>query len=240
MSGTFTKEALVAHEQWLARGKQGAGRFVVEGSSVGGLQLGSLKLAGARLVRVDFERSRLDFADLRGAELVACTAMQANFEHAKLDGATLERCTFSDARMILSNFADGRITGGDFRRANADRGAWNRIKIKNADLRELKFGDCVLDGAVLEGCDLRDAKLGRVTPVLRSLCSTMNTTFLRCDLRGANLEGRRLDGTRFIECKLANVQGKPLIEGSVVIERPDFSGDASLRTAAELEARWRS
>jgi uncharacterized protein YjbI with pentapeptide repeats len=238
--GTITGEKLKAHEAWIARGQKGDGRLVVENASAGGLKLGNVKLSGARLTRISFDGATVDFARFLGTELVECTAVGTNFAHTNFDGATLDRCTFDRARMTLSDFKDGKVTGGSFRGATADRGAWNRIVIKGANLQELEFGDCVLDGAILEDCDLRQANFGRVTPSL-DLCSMLNTTLRRCDLRGSIFDGRRLDGTRFIDCKFAGITGNPAIEGNYVVERPDFSarGDGSdIRSAAEVYAIW--
>jgi len=237
----FGSESLAAHKQWLQRGRTGEGRMVLEDEQLGDLRIGDVKLAGARLVRVRLDRVVADFADLRGAELVDCSAEGSNFTHAKLDDAVLEGCRFTAARMALTSLCDARIEGGVFREASADRGSWNRLTARRVDFRDTLFGDCILDGALLEDCDLRGARLGRVHELLTDLCSTMNTTFRRCDLRGADLAGRRFDGTRFIDCKLAGVTGVPVIEGDYLVERPDFSaaGDGSdVRTAAAVHALW--
>jgi uncharacterized protein YjbI with pentapeptide repeats len=240
-AATLTRESLKAHAEWVARGKEGDGRLVLEGTGVGGLSLGNVKLQGSRLVRVSFDRARVDFAKFEGAELVECTAEKTNFAHTNFDSVIFERCKFSGAGMVLTDCNDATFTGGDFQRINADRGMWIRSKLRGVDFREARFGDCVLDAAVLEDCDLRDADLSRVTAGLKRLCSTMNATFRRCDLRGANFAGRRLDGTRFLDCKFAGVRGTPLIEGTYTVERPDFSaaGDGSdVRTDAAVFAIW--
>jgi uncharacterized protein YjbI with pentapeptide repeats len=237
----FSRALLDAHKQWLARGRTGAGRMVLDGASLGGLKLGSVKLGGARLTRVTLDGATMDFCNLAGAELIDCSAVQTNFSHSILDGALLQRCRFERAALGLCDLVDTRIEGGSFRGAGADRGKWQRVTASGADFRDVRFGDAILDGSRFEGCDFRDADLGRITPALREITSTFNTSFIRCDLRGARLEGRRLDGTRFIDCKLAGVVGKPVIEGNYVVERPDFSasGDGSdVRTAAAVQALW--
>jgi uncharacterized protein YjbI with pentapeptide repeats len=232
----FTTAALTDHREWIARGRRGPGRLVIEDASVGPLGLGVAKLGGARLLRVKFFNHKVDFANLSGAELVECIGQGTDFTDAILDGATLDRCTFEKSHFGLTDFHDGRILGGSFRGSTADRGLWNRVRIKDADLRSFRFGDCVLDGAVLEDCDLRDADLHCITPVLESLCSTLNATFLRCDLRGANIDQRRFDNTRFVDCKLHGLIGASRLEGPnpYTLENCDFSaaGDGSdLRTS---------
>lgn len=227
----LTKPALVAHKEWLARGKTGAGRLVAEGASVGPLGMSSAKLGGARLVKVRFFDHRVDFANLAEAELVECTGKGTNFTHAIFDGATLEACSFPKSHFGLTDFKDAKILGGDYQGSTADRGSWNRVRIKKADLRRFRFGDCILDGAVLEDCDLREADLHCISPYLATLCSTMNATFIRCDLRGANIDQRRFDNTRFVDCKLAGLVGTPRLEGATpyTLENCDFSpaGDGS-------------
>jgi uncharacterized protein YjbI with pentapeptide repeats len=197
----FTKDAVAAHAAWLARGKSGAGRLVLEGTSLGGMTLGDLKVQGARFVDVSFDKCRLDFARFDDAELVGCRAVATNFARANLDRATFERCRFERATMVLSDMRDARVTGGDWREVDADRGAWQRSKFSHVDFQNARFGDCALDAARFEDCDLRGADLARRTQ-LPAAATTHNASFVRCDLRGAKLDGRRLDGTRFLDCKL--------------------------------------
>jgi uncharacterized protein YjbI with pentapeptide repeats len=217
----FDRAALDAHKQWLARGQQGEGRLVVEGIGLAGLKLGSSKLGGARLVRVDLDRAVLDFANLKGAELVDCSAIGTNFAHAIFDDAVLERCKFERADLGLCDLKDVRIVGGSFARAGADRSVWNRAYAGRVDFRDMLFGDAVLDGVVFEDCDMRGADLSRVNEVLRGLCTTLNATFRRCDLRGAKIEGRRLDNTEFVDCQLAGIVGMPVIEGPYTVTGGD-------------------
>lgn len=227
----FSREALDAHKRWLAAGRSGPGRLVLEGTGLGGMKLGSSKLGGARLVRVDLDGATLDFSNLAGAELVDCTAVGANFAHSVFDDAVLERCRFERAELGLCDLRDVRIDGGRFGKLSADRAVWNRAQVRGVDLRDALLGDSVLDGAVFEDCDLRGADLSRVTAALRELCSTLNATFRRCDLRGARIEGRRLDNTRFIDCKLAGITGVPVLEGTYLIENCDLSASA-------VQAMW--
>jgi hypothetical protein len=147
---SFGRDALEAHQQWLARGKQGAGRLVIQDTSVGGLPLGNLKVSAAKLTRVGFDRAKVDFADFVDAELTECTAQAANFAHTKFDRARLDRCNFEGAGLVLTDFVGARVTGGDFRAINADRGAWSGVVLAGVDLRKARFGDCVLDGATVE------------------------------------------------------------------------------------------
>lgn len=238
---SFGREVLKAHEAWLARGRTGDGRLVLENAGIGGMALGNLKIDAVRLVHVSFDGGTVDFASLRGAELIDCSAERTNFSHSVFDEASLVRCRFGRASLVHADLKDVRIEGGDFRACNADRGRWNRVKATGVDFRGMRFGDCVLDAVIFEGCDLRDANLSRIQDILTELCSTLNATFRRCDLRGASFEGRRFDNTKFIECAFAGVKGKPRLEGGYTVERPDFSpaGDGSdIRGPEAVYALW--
>jgi uncharacterized protein YjbI with pentapeptide repeats len=223
----FTKENLDAHKAWLARGKTGGGRLVLEDTSVGGLPLGNLNVQSARLVKVSFRGSRVDFAHFEDAELVECSAIDTNFAHTIFDRAKLERCIFDRAGLVLTDFHDARVTGGSFVDATMDRSTWLRMIVADCDLHDARFGDCVLDGTRFEGCNLRDANLARKSTL--PMCTTTNTTFVRCDLRGAKLAGRRFDRTSFIDCQLDGLDGKPDLVGPVTIQGPG---------ADALRARW--
>ena len=237
----FGREALEAHAKWWARGRFGPGRLELEDVGLDDLRLGTTRLSAARLIRCKLSRTVLDFAHLEEAELIECTGEQPVLAHAALDAARLIRCRLWRARLTLARLEDVEIEGGSLERMSADRAACNRLKARGVHLRDAFFGDAVLDGAYFEDCDLRGADLSRQTPALITLCSTFNTTFVRCDLRGVNLDGRRLDGTVFIDCKMADLRGTPVIAGEYVVERPDLSaaGDGSdVRTGDELYRRW--
>lgn len=122
----------------------------------------------------------------------------------------------------LTDFKDGVVIDTSLYEANANRSMWHGIQLTRCNMRDMRIGDCVLDGAVLEDCDLRGANLSRIDDGL-PLCTTKGTIFRRCDLRGAHLDGRRLDGTKFIDCQLAGHHGKPAIEGSYSVEGGDMS-----------------
>jgi uncharacterized protein YjbI with pentapeptide repeats len=235
----LSREALAAHRAWLDRGRTGAGRLELANDGVGGLPLGNLEVSYARLVRVNLTKSTVDFAKLVGAELIECTAEETNFAHSKFDEATLTDCELAGAKLVLTDFKSTRIEGGDFRRIDADRGLWIGARLLRTDFRDARFGDCVLDDAVIEWCDLRGASFARVSTL--DLCTTRRTTFRDCDLRGADFTKRRFEDTTFVRCKLAGVKGKPAIEGPYRVEQPDFSevGDGSdVRSAEAVYALW--
>ncbi len=65
------------------------------------------------------------------------------------------------------------------------------------------------------------------------LARTTRTRFERCDLRGAKIDRRRLDGTVFDRCRMAGLTGKPDSQGPYSISEP-FGA-----TVDEIEAGWR-
>jgi uncharacterized protein YjbI with pentapeptide repeats len=226
----MTKDAIAAHGRWLTRGRSGLHRLVVEDDSVGGLPLGNLNVAAAKLTRVSFDGSRVDFAHFEDAELIACSAIKTNFGHSVFDRARLDGCNFESASLYLTDFQDAVLVGTSLYAATANRGMWRRVRLSRCDMRDMRIGDCRLDGAVIEDCDLRGANLGRIEASL-DLCTTTGAVFRRCDLRGAHVEGRRLNDTKFIDCQLAGIRGKPAIEGSYDVA----GGDTPM---AEIVKLW--
>ena len=238
-SQTVSQQELEAHRRWLARGSSGKGRLVLESASLAGMKLAGVRLGGASLTRVDLDLATLENANLAGAELTECTARGANLANATLDAATLTGCRFDGAFLILCDLIGVTIAGGSFRDAAADRARWNDARIHRASFRDAQLGDSVLDGALFEDCDLRKIDLAHVTEALRDVCTTFGTSFVRCDLRGANFAGRCLDCTRFIDCKLAGITGVPIVESPCVVTGADFTGaDGAIDrdTAAAVEA----
>ncbi len=240
-AAALTGERVVAHERWLKAGKLGAGRLELEDASLSDMRLGSSKLSGARLVRCRMDRSYFDHARFEGTELIECTGDHAVFHFAHCAGARLTECRFTKCNFRLGELQDMEITGGSLAGSVSDRASWNRLRAVKVDFRGHVFADAILDGAYFEDCDLRDADLARVATNLRALGSSLNTTFVRCDLRGMKIAGRRFMGTTFVDCKMAGISGTPVIEGDVDIERADLSvaGDGSqVRGLDAFRAAW--
>ena len=72
--------------------------------------------------------------------------------------------------------------------------------------------------------------LGRKDSTL-DLARCRGARFERCDFRGANLDGLRLDNTTFDQCLFFDITGKPKLEGPVTLIDPDGS---EIREPAEV------
>ena len=230
---SLDERSLKEHAAWLARGKTGDGRLMLDGARVGPLGLGAANLEGARLVRVKFFGHKADFAKFIEAERYGCDGAGTNFGHAIFDRARFEHCTFTRSHFVLTDFIDGRVVGGSLAGSTASRGRWHRVRFLGTDLRKVRFCDTILDGAQFEDCDLREADLRSMNPELSALGSTFNATFTRCDLRDAKIDLRRFHGTSFVECKLSGMSGKPRLDGPIAyrVHACDLSAD-------EVRAMW--
>ena len=110
-------------------------------------------------------------------------------------------------------------------------------RFAQVDLAGARFCDTLLDDAVFEDCDLREADFGVKNELFADRNSTTNTIFRRCDLRGAKFAGRQLTGTEFVDCKLHNVGGAAKLR-SIKVSGADLSpnGDGSvIGTSAQVE-----
>ncbi len=89
-------ERLRAHAEWLARGRTGAGRLVVDGETLTG---------------------SLEQADLRGAEFQQASLVGVSLLRARLDGARLRRCGLERTDLRHASLIEARFEDCDLRRA---------------------------------------------------------------------------------------------------------------------------
>jgi uncharacterized protein YjbI with pentapeptide repeats len=238
---SLDKRAQAAHEAWLARGKVGEGRLVVEGENLRGARARG-DLGGARFVRCDLSDCAFPLNDMGRIELVECTLQRANLQSARCHESIVERSSFAEANLRLARLVSARVTGGDFTGARLENSVWTGARVTGVDLRGAILTDALLCGAAFVGCDLRGADLRRVDLAL-DLGKAHGTTFEECDLRGALIDGRRLSDATFRRCKLHGLVGKPVLEGAIESIDSDLSaeGDGSaMANSAELAAWWRA
>jgi len=138
------------------------------GVSVKGAFLNNLDLEGAKLNHANFQEAGLDGANLQDAEL-----WRANLRGAFL-GASLDEKGNLDRRVQLD---DANLDEADLR--DAYLGHDPSIKDDEASLQNTSLKFANLQGAVLEGVDLRKAKLG-------------DANLQQASLRGADLQGASL------------------------------------------------
>ena len=237
--GALDRASLMAHAQWLREGKRGAGRLDVIGYNAKGQRYGGAGFEGARLERVNFDSALLDAARMIDAELVDVSAQSAVCTSLKLTGARVTGGTFARAQLALAAFDAAIIDETTFDEANLDRSTWAAASVTAAGFDNCVFGNAWLDGGRFRGCTFRKADLRLLTEGIR--CTTRGAIFEDCDLRFTRWDGRNLDGTSFVRCKLHGITGIPASLVGVRIEAPDLSvdGDGSdIADADDVIALW--
>lgn len=207
--------AIRAHEDWARRGRSGTGRIVARAAKLDRMALRGAKLAAIQLTEGVLDRANLSYADLADAELVRCSLAGTGLTSAQLPRAKLTGCTLTKADLRLAVMQEAVADGGDWRGVQADRGDWTGARLRGVDLRDAVLGDVVLDSAIFDDCDLREAKLARVTPAAKLLGRAHDTRFVGCDLRGVTIGGRVLARVTFERCRVGGMVGKPALEGPV-------------------------
>jgi uncharacterized protein YjbI with pentapeptide repeats len=218
-----------AHAAWLERGRTGDGRLVLSRAKLTGAPARAAKIPAARFESCKLSKIDLSVSTLSEAELIDCLCDKASFRRAYLDGALLERCVLFDADLRLADLPRSKIVLCDLGLANLDRADLDGAQVEDSSFEGALIGDAKLDRAVFVDCDFRDTDLSRREPRL-PLCSTTDTWFIRCDFRGARLDGRRLAGTVFESCRFRGVQGQPALEAPITVHDADVDVLAIWRT----------
>jgi uncharacterized protein YjbI with pentapeptide repeats len=228
---SMDKDVLIEHEDWVARGKSGPGRLALEDQNLQGARV-PRAFPCARFVRCDLTEAAFPLLRLDELELIDCRLDRAVLNSTSFDRASIAGTSFTGASLQLADFNSARIANSNFNEANLERAFFVGATIEHTTFTKARLADAVLDDAHLIDCDLRDCDLSRVESVL-DLARTSRTRFVRCDLRGANISGRRLDGTVFDHCRMMGMIGKPeIVSAHSVTEPTDM-------TIQEIEAAWR-
>ncbi len=225
------RERLRKHRRWAEGGRQGAGRLELDGTNLDKAPFSGVYLVAARLVRCDMAHADLSLASLDEVELEDCRAEEVIFAQAHMKSARIRGGRFVRADCRLTRFDGAQISAGDWSEGRFDRAHFEGSVWTDVVLARAPFWDATMTEGHLIGCDLRAADLSQRDPKM-DLARTKNTVFERCDLRGVNWAGRKLDGTRFIDCQLAESIGRPVLEGAISV----VGGDVS---QADLLARWK-
>lgn len=225
------KDVLRAHEGWLASGKSGPGRLVLEDQNLQAARA-PLMFPAARFVRCDLSKAAFPLFTFDEIELVDCklddaTLNSTDFKHALITGTT-----FSRAALQLTHFDHAQLRDCSFVEADLERGRFVGVALERVSFARARLVDAVFDDARLIDCDLRGCDLSRAE-VRGNLALTTRARFERCDLRGVKLDGRRLDGTVFDHCRMDGMTGKPDIEAPYSIVTPVGA------TVEQIEASWR-
>ena len=212
------KAALKAHQAWLASGKAGPGRLVLEDRNLAGAQTAQM-FPGARFVRCDLSKASFPIFKLDELELVACKLDDANLQQTHLERAIIDSTTFTRANLRVADFSHATIRGGSFAGADLERAFFVGATLEGVDFAGARLVDAVFDDARLIDCNLRGCDLSRADRAL-DLARTTRTRFERCDLRETRFDGRRLDGAVFDGCQMSGIHGTPEIRGPYAIESP--------------------
>ena len=216
----FTRARLSAHEEWLDGGRNGPGRFELEGLNLGDARSGGV-LSGARWVRCDLGGAVLELSEMRETELMECLFREANLRGCDLEGATLQACRFSQANLRMIDLVAAQVRECDFGEAQLERSSWTGSVIERCGFAGACLQDSVFDQAQFSDCDFRSSDLSWTQGP--PLGTARKTRFVRCDFRGADFSRLRLTDTFFQQCGFHGVKGKPSVQGLCLITNPDFS-----------------
>jgi uncharacterized protein YjbI with pentapeptide repeats len=221
-------EAQRAHFQWDTTGRDGPGRLVLVDATVDHAQLegGYLHRAvmkGCRFARPNLQGSGLEDAELRDCVFDDGALGMGDWDRANVWGGTFTRCMFD-----LTHLDGASLQGTTFHRCSFARVTWDGARLTHVDLGGAVLTDGRFDGAVFTGCNLAQADFSRTLPLPRGRQRAVarDAVFERCDLRGANLEGLLLGNTRFLECRMEGVRGRPILEGRCEMTTVDVPAHA--------------
>jgi uncharacterized protein YjbI with pentapeptide repeats len=231
------RQILREHLKWAH--SQGGTRLDLQDCNLDGMLARGTQLYTARFQRCTFVQANLSYSELSDMELEDCVLDRACFVSSDMNRSRLYRCRFVEADLRITRLKMTDIVGSDFSGALLDRADFTSAILKETSFRGAFFYDATLDDAYVGYCDWRDADLG--FQYMAHLCTAKNTWFFRCDFRGTNLAGRRLQDARFTECRFYGVRGQPVIAGSCTIGRPNLSpldGGEELGTADQVLQMW--
>jgi uncharacterized protein YjbI with pentapeptide repeats len=231
--GAMTPSTLLAHSRWVSRGRAGEGRLVVEHADLAGRNMGSPCIDFARLVDCDFTGAVFGgLAVFDDAELERVTLVRAHLDAASFVRATIREGDWSEATLSRTNFKGATLAGTDLTRADLSRSVWADAKVVGVRFGAAVLANANLDGAVFEGCDLREAKLAPTSPLPASTCR--GARFVDCDLRASDWTGRDTTGATFVGCDLADARGLDVAAAAREALAEPFGVAAELRALLAL------
>jgi hypothetical protein len=164
--------------------------------------LSRLVLCKAELDSVNFFRTRLCGADLRGAVLSGATLVDADFTRSNLSTAQLDstigmRVNMTESTVVETTFNRSSLSDARFTGANALRARFSGTDLTSADFSNVTathaiFTDATLVNASFRGADLTDASLA-------------GANLVGVDFTGAVLTRTSFAGARMARCVFCNV-----------------------------------
>lgn len=233
----INRQVLRDHLKWIRN--QGGTRLALRNCNLDDLPARGTQLNKARFERCTFRRADLSYSQLADMELEDCVLDHASFISSDMDRSHLYRCRFAKADLRITRLRMADIVGSDFSGALLDRADFKSAILKETSFRGALVYDATLDDAYVGDCNWCNADLS--LQKMDNLCTTTGIWFFRCDLRGVNLQGRRLKNTRFTECRFYGIHGQPVLEGTCIIEQPNFAPDKDgedIGTADRVLQMW--
>jgi uncharacterized protein YjbI with pentapeptide repeats len=227
------KKKLVDHLRWLKQGKRGSGQLVLEGADLRDKRLDAVDISGAQFVRCKFDGANMSFLTFDDGEMVECTGLKGKLLRSRYRRTYLKECCFIDCDLRMNYFEDAHISGGDWSRCLLERAGFEKARVEKVRFSDGNLKDTTWDGANVLDCSFEAADLSDAKSKERFiLARAYGARFVRCDFRGAKLEGWRLKDTVFDHCRFEGATGRPSLEGTVELIACD-------RTTEQMLAQWR-
>lgn len=136
-----------------------------------------------------FEGANAEYTTFGQAVWDRVHARGARLAHTTWEQAELVECDLRGSDLRLGKLDRVVVTGGEWDRVTADRAMVRHAWFESVSLRDAVLVDARLEGTTFLECDLRGADL-RGTDNLVGYGSHRGTRFVRCDLRDTRWDGR--------------------------------------------------
>ncbi|RAU29932.1 hypothetical protein DBY66_014105 [Pantoea sp. RIT413] len=178
---------------------------------------------------INFDKSKLNSANLIRKNLAGCSFNKAWFKDAKMTGINLERSWLKGAHLKRANLENANmerallekaylkhaiLNNANLKRARFSEAVMNNISLQYADLQHADLSDADLRGADLRNADLRNAIL-------------INADLTGADLRGAILTNADLSCARLTGANLSEIEFNGVLLGGTnfskaILRKTDF------------------
>jgi uncharacterized protein YjbI with pentapeptide repeats len=203
--GNLDRDAMMAHEAWLARGRTGDGRLILKHQDI--VDTNMPHVEGALFEGVKFSGVRAFANSFAKSEILDVTFERSNLQTSNLKEAKVETSTFVGCNINLVHFDGATINKSKFSQCELARTRWLKAVVTASSFDDVMFHDAKLDGIKMSACDLRGNYFGASNNA--QMATTVNARFEDCDFRGTGWRGRDLSGATFIRCKFAGSRGVP-------------------------------
>jgi len=225
--GRLERETLIAHGEWLRRGRTGPGRLDIAHFGLNDARIGNEELMGARLEDIKLEYAFLSGVNLEEADLVDLVLTGANLKYAVFSRARIIRGSFIRAQCAIAELKGCSIRGTDFSHAQMARSDWSGAYVEGAQFERTGLWDATFDNGEFFGCSYRGATFA--SGKMANLCTTRRARFENCDFRDTEWKGRDLSDALFIKCQFSGARGAPSSTKDMVVLDSDVPSTAALR-----------